>query len=190
MAEDSLARRHRMARQHLRSDQAFRRRQDRLAGAMARKRLEIGRLSSNIERLTRDERSAERGDLLERIGTAKTEALRRINDLPWYALEKDDWHQEVERIRPTAADAPQALTAIQERVKRCRTASEPLPIDPAPARLGPLEAAWGLRPAAVAVVRNAALCDPAQQAQLTVALLLIEIQLDKLIELSRDWQSA
>jgi hypothetical protein len=157
---------------------------------MARKRLEIGRLSSNLERLTRDKRSAEREDLIERIGTAKTEALRRINDLPWYALEKDDWHHEVERVSPTAADGPQVLTAILGRVKRCRTASEPAAIDAPPARLGPLEAAWGLRPASVATARKAVLCDPAQQAQLTVALLLIEIQLDKLIELSQDWHSA
>jgi hypothetical protein len=130
-------------------------------------------------------------DRRHRIGTAKAEALRRIQDLPWYAVEKEEWHRDVERISPTGVDAAEELAAIAARVKRSRTACDAKAVETAPVRFGRLEAVWGLgRPVSASPVLTPAPIDEAQQARVTVALLLIEIQLDKLIELSRECQSA
>lgn len=147
--------------------------------------------SSRIDGLTREEPSAGRKDLLERIATARVEALRRIQDLPWYVLEKDDWHRDVDCVTPTSDAAPQQLGAIAARVKRSRTCADPHAADTAPARPGSLQSTrGGPTPTTAETVRKPAIASEAQQTQLTVALLLIEIQLDKLIELSREWQSA
>jgi hypothetical protein len=124
-----------------------------------------------------------------RIGTAKAEALRRIQDLPWHEIEKEEWRRDVERISPTSADAAGELAALAARVKRSRRASDREPFEPAPVRSGRLEAAWSPgRP--VSIRPPAPPLDKAKRTQVTVALLLLEIQLDKLIELSREWQSA
>ena len=153
----------------------------------------MSQLTSSIDRRERPETSARRQDLLGQIATAKVEALRRIQDLPWYALEKEDWQHDVEAVTPTAGSAPRELTEIAARVKRCRTSADPEPAQAAPAQgaPAPLESGSDLpRPTVVRSMRKPAISSAAQQTQLTVALLLIEIQLDKLIGLSREWQSA
>jgi hypothetical protein len=153
-------------------------------------RSRTSQLTSSIDRRERQEQSTRRQDLAERIAWAKIEALRRIQDLPWYALEKDDWHHDVESVSPTAEGAPQELAEIAARIRRCRTAADPQPMDAAAPQSGSVESGSDIvQPTVVRMVRRPALSSEAQRTQLTVALLLIEIQLDKLMELSRNWQS-
>ena len=158
-----------------------------------RRSMKIRELSSKIERLSREERSRQRRALLDQIATAKTETIRCIDKCfsPWDPLQHHQWHQKVEAIQVTDADAAGALDLLRTQVQTCRAANEPgtaASVNDPRMLLGmaldtPL---WDV----FAECRTSTFRSDAERVQFTVALLLLEVQLAKLIDLSRQWQDA
>jgi hypothetical protein len=195
MAENGLVRRHRLARQHLRSDQRHRRDDQRRGHAIIATGSRIYEFPSRTERLTREDRSKRLSALLDKIAAEKTECATRIENCPFpkNSPQKEQLRQDLEQTDVTADDAAESLTVLLARVRECRATANAFGFESAPDHswAGGLELRTvSGRAEFMGGFRQRRPGDEMTQVMLSASLLLVELQLQRLIELSDDWQNA
>ena len=190
MAESSLSRQHRLSNEYprLRLDQRQRRSHSLLSSGV-----KIATLSSRIDRASRDQRSNRLRALLDRISREKAEGITRIEDCPFpkSGAEKEEWRQELETIDVTGADGVQALTSLLMRVRDYRTACDSNGLGSLIARTWiPAVITGSGRDTLLSALRQRTPYDEMTHVMLNASLVLIELQLVRLIDLSGEWLKA
>jgi hypothetical protein len=155
----------------------------------------ISEFSSRIERLTRDDRSQRLSALLDKMAAEKTECATRIDNCPFpkNSPQKEQLRQELEQTDVTADDAAESLTVLLARVRDCRASADGFGFASAPEHwwTGGIELRTvSGRAEFMGGFRQRHPGDEMTQVMLSASLLLVELQLQRLIDLSDDWQNA